>query len=151
MQPFLEREILSMMQTFLHGHSITNRSSPAGRSVLSSTERLRCDHELSCCFSNTCRTSWTVISPQSCSHSTPTVSPCRQVPRPAFGHKSLSCFPGQLRFSFSDVLDGPNSKGRLRFVVLCRCVWGEGRHGGHLQQPLQGLFQHQGSRVSVPQ
>lgn len=100
---FGDGEPVSLMQTFLHGHNTTNRSSPAERPVLSSTESLRCDHELSCCFSNACRTSWMVISPQSCSLTTPTVSPCRQVPHPAFGHKSLSCSPGQLRFSFSNV------------------------------------------------
>uniref|UniRef100_A0A8D2MJT4 UBX domain protein 11 n=1 Tax=Zonotrichia albicollis TaxID=44394 RepID=A0A8D2MJT4_ZONAL len=33
----------------------------------------------------------------------------------------------------------------LRSVGLCRCVW----HPGHLQQPLQETFQHQGSRAPL--
>ncbi|XP_068028607.1 UBX domain-containing protein 11 [Anomalospiza imberbis] len=80
-------------QTFLHGHSSTNRSSPAERSVPSSTARLRCDHELSCSFSNACRTSWMGISPQSCSHATPTVSPCRSLTGGTWCFRSQT-FPG---------------------------------------------------------
>ncbi|XP_064897927.1 UBX domain-containing protein 11 isoform X3 [Columba livia] len=76
-------------QTFQHSSHHTNRSSPGGISV--TMESLRYNHELSLCFSNACRISWTAISLRSCRIATQTASLCRSPTKGTryFGRETL--------------------------------------------------------------
>lgn len=119
---------MSVVQTLLHGHSTAHRSSPAERSL-----RLSCDLSALRAL---------LLFQQCLQDIMDGYLPSELQPRYPDGVcLQVSATPSSWHGDFAG---WSPEKGRLRFVVLCRCVWGQGRHAGHLQQPLQEGLQHRG-------